>query len=56
MQELKIRGGTEDNSMITSYFSIKTYVLTPNQNGVDMMILMRVHKKMLLWKKEGNYL
>ena len=39
--ELKIRGGIEDNSTVTfSYFSTKTYVVTPPKNRLDGTLLM----------------
>ena len=43
--ELQIRGGIEDKSKIFfSYFSIKTYVVTPHKNRLGETVLMVGHK------------
>ena len=42
--ELLIRRGIEDNSKtIFSYFALKTYVVTPQQNRLNKMVLMMGH-------------
>ena len=43
--ELQIREGMEDNSVVIfSYFSVKTYVVTPHYNRLGEMVLMMGHK------------
>ena len=43
LTELQLRGGTEDNSTIFYYFSTKSYIVTPQQNRLEA-VLMIGHK------------
>ena len=52
--ELQIRGGIKDNQRFFSYFSLKTYVVTPHLNRLSKTVLMRVHKMFLL-RNMANY-
>ena len=48
-----VKRGIEDNSkIIFSYFSMKTYVVTPQLNHLDETVLMMGHK---IWRKMGYY-
>ena len=44
ISEFQIRGGFEDNLMLISYFSMKTYVVTPHYNRLIKTVLMMGHK------------
>ena len=53
--ELQIIGGTEDNSKMIFFFSTKTYVVTPHQNCLGEMVLMRGHNVCFYGKIRKNY-
>ena len=49
--ELQIRGGIVDNSKIFfSFFSTKTYIVTPHLNRIVETVLMRAHNEYLKGK------
>ena len=50
VSELQLRGGIEDNSKKFSYFSMKTYVVTPQRDGSNDR-----SQNMFLWRNMDNY-